>query len=72
MTNVSNAAAASPSTAVQGMRGEIENKWGKFAAAEVVALKDKDDLIAQVATKYGIDKGAARRDVDTFAKGRQL
>lgn len=70
MTNVSNAAA--PGTDALGMRGEIEKKWGKFSADEVVALKDKEDLIVQVASKYGIEKSAARRDVDTFAKGRQL
>lgn len=72
MTNANNAAATSPQPATEGMRGEIEKKWGKFSADEVVALKDKDDLIAQVATKYGLDKTEARRDVDTFAKGRQL
>lgn len=72
MTNASNVAAAAPSTDVQGMRGEIEQKWGKFSAAEVVALKDKDDLVAQIATKYRLEKAQAQRDVDAFAKGRQL
>ena len=55
-----------------GMRGEIQQKWGKFSAQEISALKDKDDLVAQVQTKYALDKAQAQRDVDAFAKGRQL
>ena len=57
---------------VPGMRGEIEQKWGKFSAQEITALKDKDDLVAQVQAKYTLDKNQAQRDVDAFAKGRQL
>ena len=55
-----------------GMRSEIEAKWGKFSATEVAELKDKDDLVAKVQTKYSLDKAQAQRDVDTFANGRQL
>ena len=55
-----------------GMRGEIQQKWGKFSAQEITSLKDKDDLVAQVQTKYSLDKTQAQRDVDAFAKGRQL
>jgi hypothetical protein len=55
-----------------GMRGEIQQKWGRFNAQEIAALKDKDDLVAQVQTKYQLDKGKAQSDVDAFAKGRQL
>jgi hypothetical protein len=28
-----------------GMRGEIQQKWGKFSAQEIAALKSKDDLV---------------------------
>ena len=52
--------------------GEIEQKWGKFSAQEIIALKDKDDLVAQVQTKYWLDRAQAQRDVDAFANGRQL
>jgi uncharacterized protein YjbJ (UPF0337 family) len=62
---------AKPASAV-GMRGEIQQKWGKFSAQEIAALKDKDDLVAQVQTKYSLDKTQAQRDVDAFARGRQL
>jgi hypothetical protein len=65
--------AGTPSeTSAKGMRPEIAAKWGKFSTQEISDLKDKDDLVAQVQTKYGIDKAQAQRDVDTFAKGRAL
>ena len=47
-------------------------KWGKFNSQEIAALKNKDDLVAQVQTKYALDKAQAQKDVDSFAKGRQL
>ena len=55
-----------------GMRGEIQKQWSKFTYAEVTALKSRDDLVAQVQAKYALDKPQAQKDVDTFAKGRQL
>jgi coenzyme PQQ synthesis protein D (PqqD) len=65
--------AGTPSeTSAKGMRPEIATKWGKFSTQEIADLKDKDDLVAQVQTKYGIDKAQAQRDVDAFAKGRAL
>jgi hypothetical protein len=54
------------------MRGEIEQKWGKFCSQEIAALKDKDDLVAQIQEQYSLDKTQAQRDVDAFARGRQL
>src|ERR1700704_6046144 len=58
----------SPTT---GMRGEIQKQWSKFTYQEVAALKNKDDLVAQVQTKYALEKVQAQKDVDAFAKGRQ-
>ena len=55
-----------------GMRSEIAGKWSKFSAADVAALKTKDDLIAQVQSKYSLDKAVAQKDVDAFANGRPL
>lgn len=72
MTNQTQPQAASPTGAAPGMRGEIAQKWGKFSASEITALKDKDDLVAQVQTKYGLDKAKAQSEVDAFAKGRIL
>ena len=61
-----------PGSTPAGMRSEIAHKWSKFTAVEVAALKDKDDLVSQVQTKYTLEKSVAQRDVDAFAKGRQL
>ena len=52
--------------------GKIQQKWGKFDAQEITALKDRDDLVAKLQVKYQLDKLQAQRDVDAFAKGRQL
>ena len=62
--------AGPPATA--SMRGEIQKQWSKFTYAEVSALKSKDDLVAQVQSKYALDKAQAQKDVEAFAKGRQL
>ena len=63
-----NTAAGTPT----GMRGEIQKRWSKFTHEEVTALKNKDDLVAKVQTKYALDTAHAQKDVDAFAKGRQL
>jgi hypothetical protein len=55
-----------------GMRGEIQKKWSKFTYQEVSALRNTDDLVTQLQTKYGFDRAQAQRDVDAFANGRQL
>jgi hypothetical protein len=65
-------ATAIPSQTAAGMRSEIAQKWPKFTAAEVGALKSKDDLVTEVQSKYSLDKAQAQKDVDAFAKGRQL
>jgi hypothetical protein len=58
--------------ATTGMRGEIQAKWDKFTPTEIAALKNKDELIGLVQSKYSLDRAQAQRDVDAFAKGRQL
>jgi hypothetical protein len=60
------------SQAPSGMRDEIAQKWPKFTAAEVAALNSKEDLITGVQSKYSLDKAQAQKEVDSFAKGRQL
>ncbi len=56
----------------QGMRSEIAGKWPKLSAADITALKTKEDLVKQVQSKYALDATQAQNDVDTFAAGRQL
>jgi len=72
MTENTQAAASTAQSNTAGMRSEIAQKWSKFSAEDVSALKSKDDLVAEVQSKYKIDKAQAQKDVDAFAKGRQL
>ena len=72
MTDNTKTEASKPQATGTGMRGEIQQKWGKFNAEEIAALKDNGDLVTQVRTKYQLDAAQAQSDVDAFAKGRQL
>lgn len=72
MTENAHAAATPAQANTSGMRAEIVQKWSKFTDQEVTALKSKDDLVSQVQSKYQLDKTQAQKDVDAFAKGRQL
>lgn len=69
MTDDTRSEAATPRA---GMRGEIQQKWGKFSAQEIAALKSRDELVTQVQTKYALDRAQAQKDVEAFAKGRDL
>lgn len=51
---------------------DIGSKWSKFSKQELAELKTSDELIDQVVAKYGIEKGAAKRDVDTLMNGRSF
>jgi hypothetical protein len=51
---------------------EIRSKWGKFSDQDLSALMDNNDLVTQLAAKYGLEKAQAQRDVDALMKGRQI
>lgn len=51
---------------------DISSKWGKFSEQELGALKNNDELVTQIVTKYSLDKAQAQRDVDAVMKGRQI
>jgi hypothetical protein len=72
MTNNAQSAASPVHADDTGMRSEISEKWGKFSAEEIAALTSNDDLVAQVQSKYKLEKAQAQKEVDTFAKGRHL
>lgn len=72
MSQNAQATAAAPQANGQGMRGEIAGKWPKLSAAEITAMKTKEDLVKQVQSTYSLDAKQAQTDVDTFAAGRQL
>jgi hypothetical protein len=72
VSNTTQPAHGNAQASTPGVRGEIQAKWGKFDEREIAALKDNDDLVAQLQTKYQLDRVQAQRDVDAFARGRQL
>jgi hypothetical protein len=57
-------------------RGEVLNavgaQWSRFSRQELDALRTNDELVTQLVTKYGIDRIAAQRHVDTLMNGRSL
>jgi hypothetical protein len=72
MTENTQAAASSAQSNSPGMRSEIAQKWPKLTAQDISALKSKDDLVTEIQSKYQLDRPQAQKDVDAFAKGRQL
>jgi hypothetical protein len=54
------------------LRTDIGGKWSKFSTQELSDLKDKDDLVSQLVTKYGLEKDAATRDAEAVVKGRDF
>jgi hypothetical protein len=71
----SHATVPKPETAARTRQivcNEIRLKWGKFSDQDLSALKDNNDLVTQLAAKYGLEKAQAQRDVDVLMKGRQI
>ena len=52
------------------LRADIGSKWSKFSAQELTDLRDNDDLVTKLVTKYGLEKDAALRDAAAVVKGR--
>lgn len=51
---------------------EIRTRWGKFSEDDLSALKDNNDLVRQLAAKYGLESAQAQRDVDALLNGRRI
>jgi hypothetical protein len=74
MTNP-NKVVVTPATAAETKQivlKDIGAKWDKFSEQDLSAITGKDDLVAQVVAKYGLEKAKAQRDVDTVLNGRPL
>ena len=76
MTNVSsNATHGRSQTAAEtkeGVFNEIRTTWGKFSEEDLSSLKDNNDLVRQLAAKYGIENTQAQREVDALLNGRRI
>lgn len=74
---MTNATAAKPDMAKtdankQAVLRDIQAKWDRFSPTNLASLTSKDDLVTQVAAKYGQDKSLAQREVDAVLRGRTL
>lgn len=58
--------------AAQALHDDIRTRWSKFSDFEIGALKDNNDLITQVASRYTLDREQAQGDVAALLKGRQV
>ena len=56
----------------QMVRRQVGAKWNRLSEQDLSALKDRDDLVREVASRYGIEKSEAQRDVDSLLKGRPI
>jgi hypothetical protein len=76
MTNAgSNATHGKAGTAAETKEivfNEIRTRWGKFSDDDLSALKDNNDLVRQLAAKYGFENTQAQRDVDALLNGRRI
>ena len=71
-TNFSTGQATSAAETKQIVIEEIRAKWGKFSEDDISSLKNEDDLVTERASKYGLEKSVAQRDVDALMNGRQF
>jgi hypothetical protein len=56
----------------QIVRQEVGARWSKLSQQALSALKDRDDLVREVVSRYGIEKSEAQRDVDSLLNGRPI
>ena len=54
------------------IRREIGAKWDKFSERDLSALRDRDGLVQEIVSRYGVETGEAQRDVDLVLKGRPI
>jgi uncharacterized protein YjbJ (UPF0337 family) len=78
-TDMANAAfrasASRPETTAQTRQTvlkDVSAKWGKFSEDDLAALNGRDDLVAQIVTKYGYERIQVQHDVDALLKGREV
>jgi hypothetical protein len=63
---------AEAACALEIVRRDVGARWKSFSAQDISALKGRDDLVREVASRYGIEKSQAGRDVDLVLKGRRI
>jgi hypothetical protein len=56
----------------QSVRREVGARWDRFSQQELSALANRDDLVREVVSRYGVEQSEAQRDVDSVLKGRRI
>jgi hypothetical protein len=50
---------------------DIAARWRRFSRKDLAVLESTDELVTQLAAKYGLDRIDAQRDVDELLAGRR-
>jgi len=56
----------------RSLHGDIRTRWPRFTDFELGALANTEDLVGQVAIKYGLERTRARSEVAQVLKGRKV
>ena len=59
-------------TAIRLLHRDIRGRWPRFTDFELGALANTEDLVNQVAIKYGLERARARSEVANLLKGRKV
>ena len=62
----------SPAETKKTVLKEIGAKWAKFSEQDLSSLQSKDDLVAQLVAKYGLETIEAQNEVDAILRGRRI
>lgn len=54
------------------LQQDIRVWWSRFSKEDVSSLKSNDDLIVQLAAKYGLETERAQREAAAMLNGRSL
>jgi hypothetical protein len=67
------AAAAAPiQVKLHDLAPEIRKQWSKFTDSDLAGVKSQDDLTKKVEMTYALSHDDAKKQVQTWAQGRQF
>ncbi len=58
--------------AMRSLHIDIRTRWPRFTDFELGALANTEDLVNQVAIKYGLERTRARSEVAGVLRGRRV
>ena len=52
------------------MKGKVKEKWGKLTDDDLTMIKGRrDNLVGRLKERYGLEKEAAEKEIDAWARG---